>query len=826
MDQGEGQKLGRRREPTGELIGSYALIAQIASGEATTVHLAQKHGALGFHRLAAIKRLKPEFLARREWVDLLLDEARLSSGVHHANIVDVIDVGNEVGCYLVMDYVEGADLDALLSRAGKERHARYVLPPIVDALHGLHAVHTAVDEEGRSLAMVHQAPRSRHILLGIDGTARLTDFSQVLANGLAPSTLRQSRLKGAYMAPEQVRGDAVDARSDLFILGIALWEALTGERLFQAESHEASKRAVLERHIPRPSDVGYRPPRALDRVCLRALARDPDQRYLDAEEMGRALRDTALNEALYATSSEVGQWVRALAGRALIERRRAIGADAPSLEMAIDAFENGQGIGVGAVEIANVPTAVTPAPSEGEIPGSPSVVASVTLSASGPLDRAAPTSPRNDGTAPAADRSPMPGEPSRVTRLYTVAVAAPPSPGRASPSFPSPAMTLLGVSDGDRTRPVDSTLPTGAAAPLRGADASSRDETPAAAKGPSHPAAPPADPSVYGWSAPPPSARGNASLPPQKPEQARARDAAPRPGAYRHLAADRRAAATLPERAGFGEPKPADHQLPHEVVQRPHPFSAWPGDVHATSQELGPPAPPSQADGLIMRRERPANPAAPRLDWPDARYGAADDGSLKPPRAAHMDLPDSDEEPESSSGLGFIAILSLSIIALAGFVGYRQWSAEQAVDRASTQGLDATEAAPLESGERPTGERPLEPTPGIATTTALGEPAAAPPTLGDAGERTAREATPGASAPQAGQAAPEPTAAEAVPAKPTPHAAPSATRPQPGGAAPVRRPAAPPPRAMVPPRGAFPPPAAPAAAPSRSGPAALPDNPY
>jgi serine/threonine-protein kinase len=711
LDKGDGQKPGRRRDPTGELIGSYAVIAQIATGEATLVHLAQKHGALGFHRLAAIKRLKPEFAQRGEWSALLLEEARLSAGVQHANIVDVIDVGTEGGCYLVMDYIEGADLDVLLSRAGKERHARYVLPPIVDALHGLHAIHTSVDDAGQSLAMVHQAPRARHILIGIDGTARLTDFSQVAAPSLAPSHLRNGRLKPAYMAPEQVRGQPVDARTDLFILGITLWEALTGERLFQAETSEASKRAVLERHIPRPSDVGFKPPRALDRVCLRALAREPDQRYQDAAEMARELRDIALNQALYATAGELGQWVRALAGRSLIERRRALGADAPSLEIAIEAFESGNAAAQQAVEIANIPTDVTVAPSE-------------------LMDSSAPHAESSESAKRAQDRAPLPSEPSRVTRMYTVAVAAPPSSARGAPrASPPPAVTLLGVTDGDRGRNADALLP-------------------------SRPARDPAQPS---------------------------------PGAYRHIAADRRAAATLLESAQLGAPSARGD----EAALTPQPFGGWPDSaLNTTAKEVeshspvaanpssgsdGAYRPPTTAAMLVSPTSRgPLPSGAQQRRAPVLFDSMADGGSLRPPnRAGHMDLPDSDEEVESSSGLGFIAFLSVAIIALAGVVGYRQYSSEDGSEAAASP---AAEEQQQTSSTR-AGERELERSPGAVAPAAAPGNEAVPAALGIAVDAGAVGNALGASGQGAASGGDAQRKDDIKPATPAPRTAGAALRP-------------------------------------------------
>lgn len=639
MEHGEGQRPGRRREPTGELIGPYAIVAEIARGEATTVYLAQKYGALGFHRLAAIKRLKPAFAKSAEWTQLLLDEARLSSGVHHANIVDVIDVGTEGGCYLVMDYVEGADLDALLTRAGKERHPRYVLPPIADALHGLQAVHTALDEVGSPLAMVHQAPKARHILVGIDGTARLTDFSQVWSRGLAPSHLRYGRLKSPYMAPEQLRGSQpVDARADLFIVGITLWEALTGERLFQADTMELSRRAVLERHIPRPSDVGLRPPRALDAICLRALARDPDQRYASAAEMARDVRDVGLNEALFATAGELGQWVRALAGGALIERRRALGADAPSLEIALEALEDGPSK-LGArpnVEIAAAQTGVSAAPS-------------------------APSG---------GERSPLPGEPSRVTRMYTVAVAAPPNGSRVSarPSA-SPTATLLG---------------TAAQLPLL-----SRPSDAPAGEGSEHRSVPPG------------------------------------PGAYRQVAADRRGITTLPESAPRREggtdakiqrPEPqgdAGSTRPAEPPSSSAGAAARPPTVVAAgshddgSRVLRSPggSAPFERTGQAQAAPR-ARQVAPSTHAPVLRGSERDDGSLRPStRAAHIDLPGSDEPSESARGLGVIALISAAIIVLAAVVGIRQWRAEHDAPR--------TGAAAAGQDDERAGESPSTPDPAI-----------------------------------------------------------------------------------------------------------------
>ncbi len=344
LERNQGQRPGGKRESSAEILGRYSLLAEIAAGDLTTVHLARQHGDSGFQRLVALRRLKPLFARQPEYVQLLLDEARLTSGLHHANVLGCLDMGTEGGCYIVQNYVEGDSLDGLLARAGSERHARYTVPLIVDLLNGLHSVHTALDDDGVPLSLVHQAPRPRHVLVGIDGTARLTDFTQAKARGIAPTRQRADRLKVADMAPEQaLNPEAVDHRADLFVVGVTLWEALTGERLFAAEGEENTFQHLLHRRIPRPSEVGFHPPRCFDAICLRALERDPEKRYRSSLEMARELRDIALNHALYATAGEIGQWVKALAGPKLIELRKLAGSESSSQEVNIDALPSATG---------------------------------------------------------------------------------------------------------------------------------------------------------------------------------------------------------------------------------------------------------------------------------------------------------------------------------------------------------------------------------------------------------------------------------------------------------------------------------------------------
>jgi eukaryotic-like serine/threonine-protein kinase len=659
LDHSEGQKRAPKRDPGPAQIGPYTIIAPIAIGEATRVFLAQKRGALGFHRMAAIKCLRTQYAKDPEWTQLLLDEARLSAGVHHANIVDIIDVGTDDGCYLVMEYIEGADLEMLLLRAGRERHARYVVPPVVDALHGLHAMHTAKDALGESLSMVHQSPCARHILIGIDGTARITDLSQVAARGLIPSTLRSERLKTAYMAPEQLLyPEQIDPRTDVFVMGITLWESLTGERLFEAEVPDLTRRAVLERHIPRPSEVGLRPPRCFDAICARALSRKPEQRHQTAGDMARELRDVALNEALYATTSELGQWVRALAGRALLERRHALGADAPSIEMPLDQLET-----------PKPPS--DPAPSEKPNGVRPSRAISVSSPSPGaPAAPAATSAASGAGGSGVAQRAgisafdapaPIATEDSRVARAMTVPVAAPPSTMRVPPANYSAAKsTLLGVSPrvllGEH-------MP----APMTGPATDAH-----AASAPTASAVPP-----------------RTGFPGTVAHEPAARDRRPTMGSTLPEVA-RGAQRTMPL-TNYGNAVPP--VVPREVSPR-----AGAGARAAAHGFAAPSARPRvRADAHDESFER------------RVRSGHYDDSldSLRPAsRGAHIDASDWDELPTGGRSLGILSVVLVGIIVVAGVVGFRQWSAESAEPKpAASAPRTAATPRPVEGVASPAIER-------------------------------------------------------------------------------------------------------------------------
>ena len=286
------------------------------------VHLARLIGPVGFSRTVAIKRLHRHLANDEAFHAMFLDEARLAARVRHPNVVptlDVVTVDDEL--FLVMEYVQGESLSKLqraVIAANGRIPLRIASAIIIATLHGLHAAHEAKSEGGEPLGIVHRDVSPQNIIVGADGVVRVFDFGIAKAMGRLHTT-RDGEVKGkaAYMAPEQLRAGAVDARTDVYATAVVLWEVLTGERLFAGDSPEATMNMVLERTPPAPSSRNSEVPEALDALVLCGLARDRRERFGSAREMAREL------EAIVApaTANEVAEWVEQTSGEAL--RRRA-----------------------------------------------------------------------------------------------------------------------------------------------------------------------------------------------------------------------------------------------------------------------------------------------------------------------------------------------------------------------------------------------------------------------------------------------------------------------------------------------------------------------
>jgi serine/threonine-protein kinase len=304
------------------VIGAYRLSAQIAQGGMATVHLGQLQGPAGFSRVVAIKRLRRDFASDAQLVTMLLDEARTSARVRHPNVVPTLDVVVASGeVLLVMDYVHGESLMRLLA-AQRERASpmpvAIALAIVVGALRGLHAAHEAKDQTGAPLELVHRDLSPHNILVDTSGTARVSDFGVAKARGRHQvSTVGELKGKASYMAPEQVHGD-VSPRSDVFSMGVVLWEALTGDRLFDGKSDGEILAAVMLTKVPPARSKNPAVSEALDGVVRRSLSRRKEDRYATALELADAIEACAPR----AGAAEVARWVEGLVGETLAAREQ------------------------------------------------------------------------------------------------------------------------------------------------------------------------------------------------------------------------------------------------------------------------------------------------------------------------------------------------------------------------------------------------------------------------------------------------------------------------------------------------------------------------
>lgn len=300
------------------MVGRCEMFDEIAHGEMATIHLGRMLGAGGFTRTVAIKRLHPQFALDQDFATRLRDEAHILARIRHPNVVPTLDVVDEEGnVFLIMEYVEGLNLTALLKAA--EEAGERLPPPVAmriafGVLHGLSAAHEATSEKGEPLKLVHRNVTPSNIMVGADGFPRLLDFGTARALGrLSTSRTGQTKRQPGYMAPEQVRSKPLDQRADVFAVSAVIWEMLTGKKLFGSPNPVELIKQITEDPIIAPSSVVPELPRKWDRIVLRGLERDPTRRWRSAVAMADAI------EAIggLAVQREVGDLVRRLGAERL-----------------------------------------------------------------------------------------------------------------------------------------------------------------------------------------------------------------------------------------------------------------------------------------------------------------------------------------------------------------------------------------------------------------------------------------------------------------------------------------------------------------------------
>jgi hypothetical protein len=314
-------------------VGRYELLTPLGRGGMASVHLVRSVGSAGFERLAALKLLHRELCGDQDFVEMFLDEARLAARLHHPNAAAILDLGADgPQPFMVMDYVEGDTLYAVQAAASALRRTIPVgiaLRILLDALAGLDAAHDLRGLDGAPLGLIHRDVSPLNVLVGVDGVARLVDF------GIARATSRRGVtavgvVKGnlPFMSPEQLRGLDVDRRSDVFSMGVTLWETLTLRRCLPMREGAAMSRLAREEYR---SLAKYAPkvPASLDAICRQALAFDPDERFATAAAFATAIEAAFRHDV--ATQRELAQFMSVVAAAKVKREREAVRASAQPL---------------------------------------------------------------------------------------------------------------------------------------------------------------------------------------------------------------------------------------------------------------------------------------------------------------------------------------------------------------------------------------------------------------------------------------------------------------------------------------------------------------
>ncbi len=295
-----------------ESFGSYQLLEKIATGGMAEVFRARARGAMGFEKIVVIKRILDTLARDEEFKELFKAEARIAAMLSHVNIVQVFELGQQnASLYIAMEYVHGIDLSRLVTRA--RTLGDFPLPVALfvcgEVLKALAFAHASVGPDGRPLRVVHCDISPQNVLLSFAGEVKITDF------GISRAAIQQGnqdviRGKYAYMSPEQVEGRALDGRSDLFSLGIVLYELLTGRRLFKARNRDETLSRVRRAEVPSARSWRADISEELEAFLMRSLRREREDRFPDAGAMLEALQRIQLHEGHRCTNSDMAATIK------------------------------------------------------------------------------------------------------------------------------------------------------------------------------------------------------------------------------------------------------------------------------------------------------------------------------------------------------------------------------------------------------------------------------------------------------------------------------------------------------------------------------------
>ncbi len=291
-------------------LGKYELVARIGEGGMAEVHLARQRGPRQFEKIVVVKTVRPHLASHPQIASMLLEEARIAALVKHPNVVDIYDLGEEDGTFFIaMEYLEGESLASILkvSRQGVRLDPFSTARIVADCAAGLHAAHELHDLSGEPLELVHQDVTPGNVIVLYSGQVKLVDFGVARV----ATSVDDGLIKGktGYLAPELVGGAIADRRSDVWSLGVVLWEALTLRRLFSGRTEEEALAKIRAGEVPPPSSLVSSVPRELDEIVFAAMARDPARRYQTAAAMHADLAQI-LRHASWSSTEPIARFMR------------------------------------------------------------------------------------------------------------------------------------------------------------------------------------------------------------------------------------------------------------------------------------------------------------------------------------------------------------------------------------------------------------------------------------------------------------------------------------------------------------------------------------
>jgi eukaryotic-like serine/threonine-protein kinase len=298
-----------------ETFGRYLLEKKLAVGGMGEVFLAQQSGIAGFAKKLVVKRIKASLVDDPQFVEMFLNEGRVAALIDHPNVVHIYELGQVDGAYFIaMEYVPGRSLSSVLERLGGPLDLPQALYVLTNICEGLAYAHDAVGHDGQPLNLVHRDISPPNILIGYSGAVKISDFGIAKVEHHANTAVGVLKGKFAYLSPEQARGEPVDRRSDIFALGLVLFEMTVGHRANHGTTDTGMIFAAARRELPEPCDLLPDYPPELQGIFARATALDAAERYPNVKELQQDLLTFQLDRRMVVSAGSIGEWLRTIAG--------------------------------------------------------------------------------------------------------------------------------------------------------------------------------------------------------------------------------------------------------------------------------------------------------------------------------------------------------------------------------------------------------------------------------------------------------------------------------------------------------------------------------